>query len=76
MRIAVIIVLQLIGVVSQNVQQVQLKVFLAQQQVLVLRMNVDELAANLLQQRQVDRRVVDKCAAFAFSGQLAANDAM
>ena len=65
---------QLLGVLSENVNHVELKILLSQQQVLVLRMDVDQLLAELLEQSQRHGRVVDEGAAFARRHQFPAHD--
>ena len=51
-----------------------MEVLLVEQQVLVLRVDIDELFAQLLQHGQRHGRVVDEGSAFAGSGELAADD--
>ncbi len=61
-------------VAGNDVDHRQLEVLLAEQQVLVLRVNVDQLFAQLLERLQRDGRIVDEGSALAGGGQLAADD--
>ena len=66
--------LLLLFIVGNNIDHAELEVFLLQQEVLVLRMNIDELFAQFSHLAQGDGRVVDEGTAFSGSCQFAADD--
>ena len=66
--------LLLLFIVGNNVDHAELEVFLLQQEVLVLRMNIDELFAQFSHLAQGDGRVVDEGTALSGSCQFAADD--
>ena len=65
---------QLTVVLCNDVNHAQLEVMMFEQQVLVLRVNVNQLFAQFLQQGQADGRVVDEGTALACRCQFAADD--
>ena len=66
--------LLLLFVVGDNIDHAELEVFFLQQEVLMLRMNVDELFAQFSHLAQGDGRVVDEGTALSCSCQFAADD--
>ena len=65
------IVGKLLTIARNDVHNVQLKVFLAEQQVLMLAVHVDELLAELAHKGECHRRIVDEGATLAISVHLA-----
>ena len=69
------VTVQFFRVSGQDVHHVPLEILLVEQQVLVLRMNVDEFAAQLFELGYLGRCVVDEGAALARGHDFAADDA-
>ena len=66
---------QSLRIVSNGVQNIQLEILLAEQEVLMLRMDVDEAFTQFLQGGETDGRVVDEGTALACTRQFAPDDA-
>ena len=80
LRLAQCTIILLIGrqslcIVGNGVQNVQLEILLAEQEVLMLRMDVDEAFTQFLQGGETDGRVVDEGTALACTRQFAPDDA-
>ena len=76
LSIAVLIVMQLRGVISYNVQHIKLKILLLQQQVLMLGVYVYEPFSQCFHLLKACRWVVDKCSRLATSHEFASQDAI
>ena len=59
------VLLQRIIIMSQNIENIQLKTFFIEQEVLMLRMYIDQLFAQFLHLCQRSRRIINECTAFA-----------
>ena len=64
------------AILRHNVHHIELEIFLLQQQVLVLAMNIHQLLAQFAQGREPHRRVVDEGAAFSAGAHLTPQDAV
>ena len=74
--VEVAIVVELLCVAGHGVERVEQERLVVEQQVLVLRVDVDQVAAGLFEYSHGHGRVVDECAAFSPGVHLAAYDAL
>ena len=74
--VLLLVVRQSVSILRHRVEDVQLEVLLAEQEVLMLRMDVDESFTQFLQGGEAHRRVVDKGTALACTRQFAPDDAL